>query len=114
MANAPKFPDQRPKHRDQDSVLLAGIKKTTMKGMTLSDFQKYSPDIVSKNDLAPVFARDALSFKFVKNVDKDLTTLEIDSKLYERLRKEDHIKILRKFWKRDQTYKVGDCFYELL
>jgi neugrin len=111
-SNAPKFPDQRPKNRDQDSVLLTGIKKTTMKGMTLSEFQKYSPDIVSKDDVEPVFARDALSFKSVKNVEKDLTTLEIDSKLYERLRIEDHIEIPRQFWKRDQTYKVGDCFYD--
>lgn len=107
-----KFPD-RPKDPEKDSVILRGAKATTMKNMPLSEYQKLSTGIVLEEETPPsAVAQEAFKFKVAKTQEPNVTSLQVEDKIYERLRIQDRITIPQKAWKRDQTYKVGDCFYD--
>lgn len=113
-SNEYQFPEISRDH-ESDSVLLTGKAKNTMKWMPLSEYQKYSPDIVLNQDeqlmMQPEPALDLNNIK--KHKEASLASLEFDNtKVYKSLEIKEEIKIPKNLWKKGQTYKVDDCFYD--
>ena len=112
-----KFPQNRSNDPEKDSVLLEGKMTNTMKWLTLKEYEKHSPDITQsrehKNTLEPQVTPETVAhLKTIKNQETYVsTTLDNDEKVFRSLEIKDHIKIPKKVWKKDQIYKVGDCFY---
>ena len=113
-SNEYQFPD-RPRNPESDSVILKGKFTNTTKWMPLSEYQKYSPDIAlheEKNIVKP--PENQVNLKNIKKIENaSLVSLSFDeSKVFKSLEIQEQIKVPKNQWKKGQTYKVNDCFYD--
>lgn len=112
-SNEPIFPKNRPTDPEKDSFLLESKSRNTMKWLTLKEYEKHSPDIVqtklSNNDVEPP---DCVTLRPLKYHEAKVSTYSgNDLKVFRSLDVKQFIEIPRNVWKKDQIYKVGDCFY---
>lgn len=110
------FPKNRSMDPEKDSYLLESKKKTTMKWLTLSEYEKQSPDIVvnkqSKAMEAPKAPEPISPLRPIRDLETNVTQLnDVDSRVFRSLEIKEKIEIPKRVWKKDQMYKVGDCFY---
>jgi len=111
------FPENCSTDPEKDSFLFEGKTGSTMKWLTLKEYEKYSPDIAFKKELnsrvEPSTSPEPVAqLRTMKYQESNVSPFNAnDSKVFQSLDIKEHIKIPRKVWKEDQIYKVGDCFY---
>lgn len=112
------YPKNRKVDPESDSFVLKGkAKKGTMRPMTLTAYEKFSPDISAaieqhRTEHPPTPVEESFSLDKLDKFEKTVTTLEnSNAKVFKSLAIRDEIEIPKKLWKKDQIYKVGDCFY---
>lgn len=104
---------------DTDFFILEGnSKKKTMKSMTLTAYEKLSPEISVAIEehrnatKAPRTIDETFPDNRIDKFEKTVSTIEnSNSQVFKSLEIKDQIDIPKKLWKKDQIYKVGDCFY---
>lgn len=113
-ATAFSFPKHRPNDPEKDSYLLKTETTKTLKNMPLEEYQKYSPDIVLPTKTTEQHPAAPSTMKAVKKLqDVSVTTLSSnETKALKSLEIQEVIKIPKSVYKKDATYKVGDCFYD--
>lgn len=111
-----KFPEGPPSDRD-DFVILEDGAPNKLRPMTLNVYQQYSSDVVCQDTSEAVKPHRSETMpdlrNFKRHQETSLDTMKFDhSKIFRELSIEERISIPKKLWKRDQIYRVSDCFYD--
>lgn len=113
-----RFPRNFSRDPEEDSCLLEGkitgnVGRSFAKAVPLKEYQKSSPDIDLPEKLQS-FAQEEQEeiepFKKIKSVDVNALSIN-EKKVFKSLEIQELIAIPKRLWKKDQIYKVGDCFY---
>lgn len=121
-ANELTIPKNLSKNPEKDSFLLEGkLSNPVTEWIPLQEYQKHATDIdvqIRENE-RDKRSRMELKVKetsddsrFIQKHEPGVTSLDFDySKVFKSLEIKENIKIPKKLWKKDQVYKVDDCFY---